>query len=99
MYMLERLSSCPDKTHCLSLDHLLRHHNKSLWYTQTSSEILLWVDASWGGEHARSTLGFVVKAFGNPIAWNSQRQTIVAMSTCAAEYVALSYATQLLAVI
>ncbi|MBW0506250.1 hypothetical protein O181_045965 [Austropuccinia psidii MF-1] len=103
VHMLARFASCPDKTHWLALDHLtgylLRHRDKSLRYTPQSSEISLWVDASWGGEHARSTSGFVVKAFGNPIAWNSRRKMVVAMSTCAAEYVALSDATQLLAVI
>ncbi|MBW0522727.1 hypothetical protein O181_062442 [Austropuccinia psidii MF-1] len=103
VHMLARFSSCPDETHWLALDHLtgylLRHRDKSLRYTPQSSDISLWVDASWGGEHARSTSGFVVKAFGNPIAWNSRRQTVVAMSTCAAEYVALSEAAQLLAVI
>ncbi|MBW0470853.1 hypothetical protein O181_010568, partial [Austropuccinia psidii MF-1] len=72
VHMLARFSSCPDETHWLALDHLtgylLRHRDKSLRYTPQSSDISLWVDASWGGEHAQSTSGFVVKAFGNPIA-------------------------------
>ncbi|MBW0510175.1 hypothetical protein O181_049890 [Austropuccinia psidii MF-1] len=78
VHMLARFASCPDKTHWLALDHLtgylLHCHNKSLQYTALSSKISLLVDASWGGEHARSTLGFVIKAFGNSISWNSQWQ-------------------------
>ncbi|MBW0536862.1 hypothetical protein O181_076577 [Austropuccinia psidii MF-1] len=103
VHMLARFASCPNESHWLALDHLtgylLRHWDKCLQYSAVGGDISLWVDASWGGEHARSTSGFIIKAFGNPIAWNSRRQTIVAMSTCAAEYVALSEASQLLAVI
>jgi hypothetical protein len=43
------------------------------------------------------TTGFLLQHYGNPIAWGSKRQDMVAMSTCAAEYVALSIATQHLA--
>jgi hypothetical protein len=57
----------------------------------------LWTDANWGGEHKRSTSGFVVKMCGDSIAWVAKRQTVVALSTCAAEYISLSDGAQHLA--
>lgn len=51
-------------------------------------ELLL--DANWGGEHERSTLGYLIKHNGNSVAWGAKKQTVVALSTCAAEHVALS---------
>ncbi|PLW12691.1 hypothetical protein PCANC_14421 [Puccinia coronata f. sp. avenae] len=57
----------------------------------------LWSDSNWGGEHKRSTSGHVIKHNGNPISWRAKRQTVVALSTCAAEYIALSEGTQVLA--
>jgi hypothetical protein len=50
----------------------------------------LWSDANWGGEHERSTLGYLVKHNGNSVAWGAKRQMVVAPLTCVAEYVALS---------
>jgi hypothetical protein len=42
-------------------------------------------------------LGYLIKHNGNPIAWEAKRQTIVALSMCAAEYINLSEGTQQLA--
>jgi hypothetical protein len=39
----------------------------------------------------------MVQHNGNSIAWGSKRQTVVALSTCAAEYIALSEVSQILA--
>jgi hypothetical protein len=52
---------------------------------------------AWGGEHERSTTGFILQHYGNPIAWGSKRKDVIVMSTCAAKYVALSIKTQHLA--
>jgi hypothetical protein len=59
--------------------------------------VKLYVDAGWGGKHEQSATGFLLQHYGNPITWGSKWQDVVAMSTCAAEYVALSIATQHLA--
>ena len=57
----------------------------------------LWTDANWGGEHERLTMGYLLTHGGNSVAWGSRRQTVVAMLTCAAEYLALSEGAQQLA--
>ena len=57
----------------------------------------LWTDANWGGEHEQSTLGYVIKMGQDSVAWGAKRQTVVALSTCAAEYIALFKGAQNLA--
>ncbi|MBW0526960.1 hypothetical protein O181_066675 [Austropuccinia psidii MF-1] len=54
----------------------------------------LWSDAGWGGDLERLQAGFVIKLGDTPILWGSKRQAVVALSTCAMEYVALSDSTQ-----
>ncbi|MBW0508781.1 hypothetical protein O181_048496 [Austropuccinia psidii MF-1] len=54
----------------------------------------LWSNAGWGGDLERSQSGFILKLGDAPILWTLKRQGVVALSTCAAEYVALSDLTQ-----
>jgi hypothetical protein len=53
-------------------------------------------DADWGGcaDTARSTTGYMFLLGDSPISWGSTRQSSTALSTCEAEYMALSAATQ-----
>ncbi|MBW0477077.1 hypothetical protein O181_016792 [Austropuccinia psidii MF-1] len=51
--------------------------------------LALWTDANWGGTFERSTSGGLILYAGCPIQWISKQQRIVAMSTCATEYVAM----------
>ncbi|POV95959.1 hypothetical protein PSTT_15929 [Puccinia striiformis] len=99
--MLARYSSRPSLLHWEALDHLVgyirKNPRRALSFEAGEKAIKLYVDAGWGGEHERSTTGYLLQHCGNPITWGSKRQEVVAMSTCAAEYVALSIATQTLA--
>ncbi|MBW0461054.1 hypothetical protein O181_000769 [Austropuccinia psidii MF-1] len=54
----------------------------------------LWSDAGWVGDLKRSQVGFIIKLGNAPIIWSLKWQTVVALSTCASEYVALSDSTQ-----
>ena len=58
--------------------------------------LISYVDASFAtsDEEARSTTGVVIKVFGNTISWYSRRQTITALSTMMAEFLALCEATR-----
>ncbi|KAI7938875.1 hypothetical protein MJO28_014454 [Puccinia striiformis f. sp. tritici] len=99
--MLAQYSSRPSTLHWEALDHLVgyirKNPRRALTFKAGEKAIKLYVDAGWGGEHERSTTGYLLQHCGNPITWGSKRQDVVAMSTCAAEYVALSIATQTLA--
>ncbi|MBW0480554.1 hypothetical protein O181_020269 [Austropuccinia psidii MF-1] len=54
----------------------------------------LWSNAGWGGNLEHSQSGFILKLGNAPILWTSKWQGVVALSTCVAEYVALSDSTQ-----
>ncbi|MBW0482983.1 hypothetical protein O181_022698 [Austropuccinia psidii MF-1] len=54
----------------------------------------LWSNAGWGGDLECSQMGFVLRLGNTPILWGSKRQSVVALSTCAAEYITLSDSTQ-----
>jgi len=55
----------------------------------------MWQDLSFGdGEAKRSRTRFVAIICGSTVAWGSKLQSLVALSTAEAEYMALSAATQ-----
>lgn len=98
--LLARFCSNPSAKHWMALDCLIGYLKKTvdrkLVYSSSGDGLQLWTDANWGGEHERSTTGYVLTHCGDAIAWGSRRQTVVALSTCAAEYVALSEGSQIL---
>ena len=84
-----------------ALKYLKRTRTKGLKFTAVAGEILGtyladmivagWVDASYGDEvdTRRSTQGFVAKLLGAAVAWFSQTQKCVTLSTTEAELYAL----------
>jgi hypothetical protein len=55
-----------------------------------------YADADWGGDSTerKSNSGYIFKFLGAPIVWASRKQTLVALSSTEAEYIALSEAAQ-----
>ena len=55
-----------------------------------------YTDAGWAGDMTtrKSTFGYVFQIGSSMVSWTSQRQSIVALLSTEAEYVALSNATQ-----
>ncbi|MBW0498958.1 hypothetical protein O181_038673, partial [Austropuccinia psidii MF-1] len=96
--MLARHSMALAASHWEVLDHVVGHLSKtrdtSLSLSCSDTDLCLWVDNSWGGNYKRSQTGFLITLGGVPISWGSKRQSVVALSACAAEYVALSESTQ-----
>ena len=83
--------------------YLLQTRDQGIIMTPTNESFECYVDADFAGlwdaetaEHdrttARSRSGFIVKFAGCPVIWSSKLQTEIALSTTAAEYVALSMA-------
>ena len=56
--------------------------------------IYVFSDSDWAGcvDTRRSTVGFIIYMCGGPIAWKSQMKKTIALSSCEAEYMALSEA-------
>lgn len=99
--VLSRFNSAPTQTHLTAAKRVLRYLkgtvNLGLQYKEgENSEVTGYSDADWAREmdNRRSTTGNVFIMSGGPISWLSQRQSIVALSTAEAEYVALSSACQ-----
>jgi len=59
-----------------------------------SFELLSYSDSDWGGDvdTRRSTSGYLIFFNGSLISWQSKRQRVVALSSCEAEYYAISSA-------
>jgi hypothetical protein len=59
-------------------------------------EASVYCDADWAGDktNRKSTTGSILKVVGCPIAWASKQQSVVALSTMEAEYIAASVGVQ-----
>ena len=57
-----------------------------------SSSVVGFSDADWAGDinDRKSTSGYVFQIGGTAVSWRSKKQKTVALSTCEAEYIALS---------
>jgi hypothetical protein len=91
--LLPRYSTNPSEEHWIALDYLVGYlkgtTGMKLRYSGEGESLDLWTDANWGGEHERSTSGYVIKMGGDTVAWGAKRQTVVALLKCAAEYIQL----------
>ncbi|MBW0514601.1 hypothetical protein O181_054316 [Austropuccinia psidii MF-1] len=80
------------------LDHvigyLLKTRHRSIHLRLCTLSLSLWSDAGWGGDLEPSQTGFMIKLGNAPILWGSKLQSVVALSTCATEYIALSNLTK-----
>ena len=101
---LAQFTSNPDSACWAAMKHLLRYlkgtRTKGIIYglrqttgSEDDSHIEGYTDADWAGDTftSRSTTGYVFMSAGGPIAWGSRKQSVVALSTCEAEYIAASY--------
>jgi hypothetical protein len=97
---LARFSASPGPSHWKGVRHLVNYlaHSRDqvlvLRPTNDTKALKCYCDASWGGEHSKSTYGIFVTFLGCPILWSSRRLATVAASTCEAEYMALGIATR-----
>ena len=106
-YIVTKLSQnlCnPTKAHLNMARHVLRYlkgtMNIGLTFRKQGSETLKlqgFCDSDWGASSDRRSItgyGFCLRGEGPLISWKSRKQQIVALSTCEAEYVALTSAIQ-----
>ncbi|GAU46952.1 hypothetical protein TSUD_281870 [Trifolium subterraneum] len=99
---VSRFMSKPLKPHLLAAKRILRyingtrHYGMLFPYSKDSSKLELngFSDADWCGDKVdkRSTSGYVFKFQNAPVSWCSKKQSVIALSSCEAEYVAGSLA-------
>ena len=65
-------------------------------FQSSGIELVGYSDADWGNDldDRRSTTGYLFMAGNSPISWNSRKQQSVALSSCEAEYMAMSESTK-----
>ena len=92
--VLSKAQNEPTDAAVTCLNHLLRYLAGTIelgltFRADDSLDLVGWCDASWATKvNARSTSGLVFTVNQAPILWSSKQQTIIARSTCEAEYVA-----------
>lgn len=101
VHKLSQFNCNPTKDHWIAVKRVMRYLkgsiNYKLTYTKDANDkIIGYCDADWAGctDTRHSTSGYVFIMQGGPISWSSKKQTCVALSSCEAEYISLSHATQ-----
>ena len=96
-----RYSSNPTSTHWTAVKRIMRYLqgtlNLGLLYTDDADrQCIGYSDADWAGDtdDRKSTTGYVFMLSGAAISWKSKKQTVVALSTAEAEYMALTSTIQ-----
>ena len=94
----------PSGADWMTINHVLRYISTTIEYkmifkqSKTGLKLLGHSDSDWAAnkEDRRSTTGycFTLNTEGPPVAWKSRKQHTVALSSCEAEYMALTHATQ-----
>ena len=95
--MVSKFSSSPTEAHLTVAKRILRHLKGSagtaVKYQKSDSGTLMgYSDADWAGDpdNRHSTTGNLFLMTEGPISWLSKKQSIIALSTSEAEYVAVS---------
>lgn len=98
-----RYTAKPISMHWALVKRILRYLRGTLdlglRYTGINAEgefLTAFCDADWAGDldERKSTSGYVMMLSNGAVSWRSKKQTVIALSTAEAEYVALSAATQ-----
>ena len=101
--VVNQFASNPGETHWKAAKQILRYLKGTqdfgiCFNGSESAEVRLngFVDADWAGDlgSRKSQSGYVFQLCGGPISWVSKKQSVVALSTTEAEYIAASFATQ-----
>jgi hypothetical protein len=99
---LARFSHDPHKKHMTAAMRVLKYlkgsKNIGITYTRglpNANRLLAWADADWAActETRRSISGYISTLNGGAISWKCRQQKSVATSTCEAEYVSASRAS------
>lgn len=95
---LSQFNNCYSSVHWHYAKRVLKYLSQTkaycLKYSRENSELVGFVDADWASDTTdrRSYTGFCFTISGAAISWESKKQRTVALSSCEAEYMALSEA-------
>lgn len=98
--VVSKFNSNPTEAHLTAVKRILRYLkgtiDLALRFNDEPGSLIGYSDADWAGDldDRHSTTGNLFLLAGGAVSWLSKKQPVVALSTCEAEYVALSLATQ-----
>lgn len=94
---LSQYGANPSHEHLLAAQHVLQYlsatrSQKLIYRTNDSTELIGYSDSDWAGDRddRRSTTGYTFILSGGAVAWATQKQRTVALSSTEAEYMALT---------
>ncbi|CAJ2667154.1 unnamed protein product [Trifolium pratense] len=94
--IVSRFMQSPKLSHMQAVKRILRYLQGTIdygvLYTKTDEnqkKLVGYCDFDWSGDKVerRSTMGYIFTLFNCPISWSSKKQSVVALSTCEAEYI------------
>ncbi|XP_020225209.1 uncharacterized protein LOC109807090 [Cajanus cajan] len=98
--LVSRYMETPKQSHLLAVKRLLKYVKGTIGYglmfpnkfSSPNHNMVGYSDADWCGDKAdrKSTTGYVFMLGDAPISWCSRKQSVVALSSCEAEYIAAS---------
>ena len=98
---LARFCEKPQEKHWVAVKRVFRYISGTkdlgiLFDGRLPLELNGYSDSDWAGDlgDRKSTGGFVFLMSSGPVSWSSRKQTIVAASSCEAEYISLSTASK-----
>lgn len=91
---LSQFNSHPHQEHFIAAKHILRYLRNDLEVCLTyksNNELFCYTDADWGSDETdrKSYSGYIVYFGDGPVAWESKKQNVIALSTMEAEYIAM----------
>ena len=98
---LARFNSNPGKPHVKAAETCIRYVEETcdlgIKYTAPKDKLArlvinAFVDSDWGGcpDTRRSTMGYIIQVCGGPVSWRSKLMSTMALSSCEAEFMALT---------
>jgi hypothetical protein len=99
--IVSRFMQTPKLSHMQAVKRILRYiqgtSDFGVLYPITDGskgKLVGYCDSDWSGDRVerKSTMGYVFTIYNCPISWSSKKQTVVALSTCEAEYISACYA-------
>lgn len=96
---MSQFSAHPHIEHFTAAKHILRYIRSSSKVSlifNGNKDFFCYTDADWGSDTSdrRSYSGHVVFFGGGPVAWESKKQHVIALSTMEAEYIAMCQGTK-----
>lgn len=96
---LSQFMQNPGRSHWEAAKHVFRYlkGTRNLWLTfgETRTGLEAFSDADWASqEHRHSISGYAFLFDGGAVSWSSKKQSIVALSSTEAEYIATTHAAK-----